>query len=103
MKKMIVLFALSVITIVCVVILVFVLTRPSQSAPVYTGQIKVGDYVTFGSYYDEPILWRCVDTENGVELWSEHIICMKAYDAAESGIWGESGGNYSTEIGRAHV
>jgi len=31
-------------------------------------------------------------------LLSEDILCLKAFDAAESGIWGEEGGNFSTNI-----
>ncbi len=49
--------------------------------------IKVGDYVQFGKYYGDPILWKCVKKEDGSPmLVSEYILCLKAFDAAESGI-----------------
>ncbi|KNY26920.1 DUF6273 domain-containing protein [Pseudobacteroides cellulosolvens] len=51
-----------------------------------TGTLKVGEYVQFGKYYEDPILWKCVKIENDKPmLVSENILCMKAYDAAESG------------------
>lgn len=88
------------ITIIAAVLIVgitaFFLWRSSEKITAET--IKVGDYVLFGSYYDEPILWRCVDTGNGVMLVSEYILCMKAYDAAESGVRREEGGEYTTDV-----
>ena len=47
--------------------------------------INIGEYVSFGKYNGEPILWRCVDKSNGVMLVSVYILCQKAFDAAESG------------------
>lgn len=45
--------------------------------------IKIGDYVQMGQYYDEPILWRCVDIdENGPLMLSDKILCLKPFDAA---------------------
>lgn len=51
---------------------------PSETA------VKPGDYVYFGNYLDEPILWKAVkETEDGkILLISEHIICFKAFDAS---------------------
>jgi hypothetical protein len=47
--------------------------------------IKLGDYVQMGTYYDEPILWRCVDIdENGPLMLADKIICLKAFDAKTS-------------------
>ena len=44
--------------------------------------INIGDYLQMGTYYDEPILWRCVDIdENGPLMLSDKIICIKAFDA----------------------
>ncbi len=44
--------------------------------------ISVGDYVQMGRYYDEPILWRCIDVdENGPLLVTDKILCVKSYDA----------------------
>ena len=47
--------------------------------------IKIGDYVQLGTYYGEPILWRCVDIdENGPLMLSDKILCIKAFDAETS-------------------
>lgn len=47
--------------------------------------IKLGDYVQMGTYYDEPILWRCVDIdENGPLMLADKIICLKPFDAGTS-------------------
>ena len=42
--------------------------------------IEIGDYILFGTYNDEPILWRVInkDTQNGLLLWSDKIITIKA-------------------------
>jgi len=48
-------------------------------------EIKIGDYVQIGTYYGEPILWRCVDIdENGPLMLSDKIICLKSFDAGAS-------------------
>jgi len=45
--------------------------------------INIGDYVQMGSYYDEPILWRCVDIdENGSLMLADRILTIKPFDAA---------------------
>ncbi len=47
-----------------------------------SGEIKVGEYVQMGTYYDEPILWRCVDIDdNGPLMMADRILCLKSYDA----------------------
>jgi hypothetical protein len=95
MKKKIILIA-SIVAVLILAIALLLFFKPlKQAKPVLIGTIKIGDYVTFGSYYGEPILWKCVDTENGVMLLSEDILCLKAYDAAESGTWGGTGGSYT--------
>ncbi|MBN1775609.1 MAG: hypothetical protein JW817_04000 [Clostridiales bacterium] len=96
-KKVILITAIAAVLIVGIALFFFFRSRGEETS--FTADtIKVGDYVLFGSYNDEPILWRCVDTENGVMLLSEYILCMKAYDAAESGVRCEEGGNYTTNI-----
>ena len=50
--------------------------------------MKAGDTITFGMYNNEEIEWRVLKvSEDGKEavLISKNILCMKAYDAAESG------------------
>ena len=47
-----------------------------------SSKIQIGDYLQMGTYYDEPVLWRCVDIdENGPLILSDKIICVKPYDA----------------------
>lgn len=44
-------------------------------------EINIGDYVYMGTYYDEPILWRCVDIdENGPLMLTDKIITIKPFD-----------------------
>lgn len=44
--------------------------------------LGVGDYVEFGGYYGEPIIWRVVAIENGNPLlFSERILSLKAFDS----------------------
>ena len=73
-------------------------------------EIQIGDYLEMGTYYGDPILWRCVayekvtgvDEENGYSITdstdtvteyedgylplmvSDKIICLKAFDANTS-------------------
>lgn len=60
-------------------------TRPNISSEnAHTAALKSGDFVIFGSYLNEPILWRVadIDKNNRPLLISEYVLCMKAYDAA---------------------
>ncbi len=44
--------------------------------------INIGEYVQMGRYYDESILWRCVDIdENGLLMLSDRILTIKPFDA----------------------
>lgn len=44
--------------------------------------LQIGDYLQMGTYYGEPILWRCIDIdENGPLMLSDRIITLKAFDA----------------------
>lgn len=44
--------------------------------------IKTGDYIQMGNYYNEPILWRCVsEDENGSLMMADQILTLKAFDA----------------------
>lgn len=58
----------------------------------------LGDTVTFGTYLDEPIVWRVLkinEDEHGknttMVLVSDKILTMKAFDAPESGIYSGDG------------
>ncbi len=56
----------------------------SVNLKVSQGELKIGDYIQFGKYYDEPILWRVIhkDDEGDPILFSDKIISIKAFDAA---------------------
>lgn len=59
---------------------------------VSAAELKIGDYVQMGSYYDDPILWRCVDIdENGPLMLSDRILCLKPWDAPGSNVSGSHG------------
>jgi hypothetical protein len=60
--------------------------------------VQVGDYVQFGKYLNAPILWRVINLEEDGSplLYSEKILCLKPFDAAESGISEKTGGTYTT-------
>ncbi|MCK9479499.1 MAG: DUF6273 domain-containing protein [Firmicutes bacterium] len=62
-------------------------------ANVGAASIQVGDYLVMGKYYDELILWRCVDIdEKGPLMLSDKILCLKMFDAG--------GDNASSSHGR---
>lgn len=57
-------------------------------------EVVPGDTILFGSYNGETIEWRVLEVaENGKEavVIAEDILCMKAFDAAESGRYNHSG------------
>lgn len=62
--------------------------------------LGLGDSVTLGSYNGEPIAWKVIHmSENGgtAVLITEHIVTMKAYDAASSERYNtDSGSDYWT-------
>ena len=51
----------------------------------YTARtLKEGDYVLLGTYGEEPLLWRVIAINNKkATLFSEHVICFKAFSAAQ--------------------
>jgi hypothetical protein len=64
--------------------------------------LKLGDYVEFGSYNSSPIIWRVINVndDSSVMLYSEKILCIKPFDAAESGLSNQTGGSYTTDKDR---
>jgi hypothetical protein len=57
-------------------------TKLPTKAPTIS-KVKIGDYIQMGRYYDEPVLWRCVDTDaNGPLILSDRIITIKPFDAS---------------------
>ncbi|NLB81829.1 MAG: carboxypeptidase-like regulatory domain-containing protein, partial [Clostridiaceae bacterium] len=66
------------------ILVVFYLAISFIPPPVVKAEanINIGDYVLMGKYYDELILWRCVDIdENGPLMLSDKIIAFKPFDA----------------------
>ena len=60
--------------------------------------INIGDYLQMGTYYGEPILWRCVDIdENGPLILSDKILCIKAFDASGDNTSGSHGRNIQND------
>lgn len=52
---------------------------------IYIGSdIQIGDYIQFGRYYREPILWRVINrnTDGSIMLLSEKILGLKPFDAS---------------------
>lgn len=61
--------------------------------------ISVGDYVQMGTYYGEPLLWRCMSVDaNGPLLIADTIICEKAFDASGD----EASGSHARATNSGH-
>ena len=59
--------------------------------------IDIGEYIQMGTYYGEPILWRCVDIdENGPLMLSDRIICLKPFDACGENTSGSHGRGFNS-------
>ena len=68
---------LSVILLVTAITVNSIMPITAQATPT----INIGDYLVMGSYYDEPILWRCVDIdENGPLMLSDKANKLKAFN-----------------------
>ncbi len=92
MKKKIII-PITVIAVIFITVLVFGKALVSnllfsETAINYTVEeeksvsLKKGDYVLFGEYLEEPILWLVVDVVDSKPLLqTEHIITFKAFDA----------------------
>ncbi len=80
--------------------LFWVITREEEPKSV-VNEVELGATVTFGSYQGEDISWRVLQiSEDGSRavLIAEHILTMKAYDAAEGGTYNSDGtADYWTE------
>jgi len=64
------------IALILAIMLISTFTVMAQST------IKIGDYVQMGKYYDEKIIWRCVDIDkNGPLMLSDKILTIKPFDA----------------------
>lgn len=54
--------------------------------------VKIGEYVQFGKYYNQPILWRVIniDSDGSPMIYSARILRQKPFYAAESGKDGQT-------------
>jgi len=60
-------------------------------APTTLVKLREGDYVLFGRYLGEPVLWQIIAAEDGCPLlFSEYVLCLKAFAASESSAGGSS-------------
>lgn len=95
------------ILVLLVIILVVLLKKPipaissdpaefgkEQSSTAVDITYSVGDTITFGTYYGEPIEWRIlkVQEDNTLLLLSKYILTMKSYDTPEGGVYNEYDG-----------
>lgn len=79
LKKMTSMVLTVVYIIMCILTLFGIDAVYADSA----SKLKIGDYIYFGRYNDEPILWRVIniDSKGSPMLFSERIITYKAFDA----------------------
>ena len=57
--------------------------RSTDTTVFKSNSVELGDYIYLGTYYGEPICWRCVAIdENGPLMLSDKVLCFKALDAA---------------------
>lgn len=57
-----------------------------SSTTAYAGikaKVKIGDYIRYGRYKKDPILWRVINIndDGSLMLLSERVLCFKAFDA----------------------
>jgi hypothetical protein len=86
--------------LISIIFLLSFLTLPTNQKVYAASSMKVGDYVQFGQYLGSPILWRVIniDSDGSPVLFSEKILSIKPFDAAESGTYNKEGINpYSTD------
>jgi hypothetical protein len=76
------------------VLLVLMLLSSCHETEYLVGQLRIGDYVQFGRYADEWILWRVIEDSANPDakvgdvitgdplLFSDNVVCKKPFDAA---------------------
>ncbi len=55
---------------------------------------QIGDYILLGRYYDQPILWRCMDIDENGPLMLTIELCRKEFDSI-----GKEGVQYTPILG----
>ncbi|MCH4891376.1 hypothetical protein EZV73_27645 [Acidaminobacter sp. JC074] len=69
-----------------IIVLVCLILIGCQNKTEYRLDANVGDYILYGQYNEEAILWQVIDVnEYNYTLWSDKIIDFKSFDAAGSG------------------
>lgn len=67
-------------SVVRIMLVVFILALPSLCHA-----LEPGEYVSFGTYGGEPIVWRVTQTDSdSAYLISDKIICLKHFDSEEA-------------------
>lgn len=57
-----------------------------QMAAAARKEIHIGDTVTFGTYFEQPVAWRVLAIEDGrCTLIAAKVLCMKGFEGAQSG------------------
>lgn len=70
----------------------------NAAAQARTVTLQVNDYVSFGAYQGEPILWQVLRIQEGKPLlWSSRILCFKAFDAAGEDTAFHEGADYAAQ------
>lgn len=85
--------------ILAFILAIAVLVPLFSGTPTYaedSKKMRVGQTITLGSYNGEPIVWKCVEIDdNGPLMYSEKILCFKAFDASgESSEYHSDGWGY---------
>lgn len=78
---------IEIFVVVTICMIMYFHERGMAAQPSVDALPALGDHVLFGTYLGEPIEWRVIRAEeNGeVVLIAEHILTMKAFNAADSG------------------
>ena len=65
--------------------------------------VSVGEYLQMGTYYGEPVIWRCVDVDdNGPLMLSDKIITIKPFDACGTVAIGSHSRGSETNLRSTH-
>ncbi|MDE6621774.1 MAG: hypothetical protein K2K74_15065 [Lachnospiraceae bacterium] len=86
-KKALELIEFFVVVFLC--IMMYFHERGTVAQPDVSVLPVLGDRVLFGTYLNEPIAWRVIQVDENGEavLIAENILTMKAFNAADSGIY----------------
>lgn len=69
-------------------------TQQGSGSTVQGTAYKLGDTITFGTYYDQPIEWRVlkINEDNTLVLLSKYLLTMKTFSAPQGGTYNEYNG-----------